>query len=99
MSTPEDKSRFIRYEFDCFVRIGTDEALRARVLKMIRRHLDADEPPPGPPVFHIEIRNEQGEVTEMWYLEADRNQLQRLYEFLQRFSVEDVKLIESLMRH
>jgi hypothetical protein len=99
MVLSDEKSRFIRNEFDCFVRIGMDEALRSRVVKIIRRHLDAEDANLPPPVFHMETRNLQGEVTEMWYLEPDRNQLQRLQEFLQRFSVDDVKLIESLMRH
>lgn len=92
----DQKSQFIRDEFECFVRIGLDPDMRERVQKIIEKHLLGQEL--APPCIYLEARNEEGEISEMWFLETDENQLLRLLEFLHRFSIEDVRLIESLLR-
>jgi hypothetical protein len=93
----KEKADFIRGEFECFIRIGRDSRARARVQKTIERILISDHAALTTVSIYIEARDDAGELREMWMLETDNEQLARLDQFLRRFSVEDVRLIESLM--
>jgi hypothetical protein len=93
-----DKNQFIRDEFECFVRIGMDVSLRSRVRKVLEHRLITGNPFAAMPTIYFETRTSAGELQEMWYLEADPGQLRRLLEFLRRFSIDDVKLIDAMLR-
>lgn len=93
----KEKADFIRGEFECFVRIGRDARARARVQKTIERLLVSDGAALATISIYIEARDDAGELREMWMLETNSEQLARLDQFLRRFSVEDVLLIESLL--
>ena len=93
-----DKNQFIRDEFECFVRIGMDVHLRARVQKLLEHRLITGNPLAALPTIYFEVRNDEGGLREMWYLEADGHQLRRLLEFLRRFTLDDVRLISSMLR-
>lgn len=92
------RDRFIRDEFECFVRIGLDVALRARVQRVLEHRLLTGNPFAAVPTIYFETHGSDGILREMWYLEADAAQLRRLVEFLRRFSVDDVRLINSMMQ-
>jgi hypothetical protein len=93
----KEKADFIRTEFECFVRIGRDAKARARVQKTIERILISDGAPLASISIYLEARDDAGELREMWMLETDNAQLVRLDQFLRRFSIEDVRLMESLL--
>jgi len=92
-----DKNQFIRDEFECFVRIGMDVGLRTRVRKLLEHRLLTGSPLAALPTIYFEVRTDEGALTEMWYLEADTPQLRRLLEFLRRFSIDDVRLINAML--
>jgi hypothetical protein len=92
-----DKYAFIRDEFECFVRIGLDATLRKRVQRLLEHHLITEGDVMLGPTIYLEARNPNGELREMWYLETDSNQLMRLLEFLRRFSLDDVRMIDSML--
>ncbi|MGI8904892.1 MAG: hypothetical protein ACR2IE_00170 [Candidatus Sumerlaeaceae bacterium] len=92
-----DKNRFIRDEFECFVRIGMDINLRSRVRRVLEHRLITGNPFAALPTIYFETRSCDGVLKEMWYLEADCHQLRRLLEFLRRFNIEDVKLIDAML--
>lgn len=98
MELTTDKARFIRDEFACFVRIGLDSRVRARLMKTIEQSLVVHGQPAFTLNIYIELRGEDGTLREMWILECDSEQMLRLFSFLQRFSVEDVRLIDEMMR-
>lgn len=93
-----DKNQFIRDEFECFVRIGMDNNLRTRVRRVLEHRLITGNPFASMPTIYFETHSSEGVLQEMWYLEADAHQLRRLLEFLRRFSMEDVKLIDAMLR-
>jgi hypothetical protein len=97
MSATHDPSAFIRDEFECFIRIGLDVTLRRRVQKVLEHHLITEGQVILGPTIYLETRDPSGELREMWYMETDSNQLMRLLEFLRRFSLDDVRLIDSML--
>lgn len=97
MEALHDKSQFIRDEFECFVRIGMDIRLRGKVRKLLEHRLITGNPFAAMPSIYFEMRDDDGILSEMWYLEADSNQLRRLLEFLRRFNLEDVRLINAML--
>lgn len=97
MSALEDKSAFIRDEFECFVRIGLDGDLRKRVRKILEHHLISEGQVMLAPTIYIEMKTPSGELREIWYLESDSNQLMRLLQFLRRFSIDDVRMMDSML--
>ena len=97
MKTALDKQQLIREEFECFVRIGMDRGLRRKVEKLIEQRLTFGNPFASLPGIYFETRSETGELQEMWYLETDSDQMRRLAEFLRRFSVDDVRLINAML--
>ncbi|MBX7244794.1 MAG: hypothetical protein K1X53_04805 [Candidatus Sumerlaeaceae bacterium] len=90
------KASFIRSEFECFVRIGSDSRARARTQSLIEQYVFSGALVP-PPAIYLEARDSAGNLREMWYLETDSGQLVRLMQFLRRFSVEDVRLMDSML--
>ena len=96
--TTQDKAVFIRSEFECFVRIGLDLQLRTQLQRILEHHLMTDGRVLIPPSLYLETHDSAGELREMWYLESDWEQLLRLLEFLRRFNLEDVRLIDSMLR-
>jgi hypothetical protein len=98
VTSQEDRKRFIRDEFECFVRIGLDPKMRKSVKKAIEQYVLEDHNQVAPPTLYLESRDGEGNLSEVYYIEPDGNQLLRLLEFLHRFSLEDVRLIRSLMR-
>lgn len=86
----------IRSEFECFVRIGQDSRLRNTVLELIDKC--ARQPASEFPSVYLETRDAHGSIREMWYLEFDSGQVHRLQEFLQRFTPEEVQMMESLVQ-
>ena len=95
----ESSPEFIKTEFDCFVRIGGDPAAREQISPVLEA-LTAADGDGGCGValtIHIEVRDGDGEMTEIISLHADQSQLKRLRGFLDRFSVADVRLIRQLM--
>lgn len=90
-------SNFIRSEFEFFVRIGNNPLTRRHARRLIRFYLQHEELFTEPPVVYIEVRNSKGGIAEMWLVSTERAQLLRLFDFLQRFTVEDVQMMESLL--
>jgi hypothetical protein len=98
MNCKSAKARYIRSEFECFVRIGLDARARKRLQKMIEIPLiTGHNIIPGCSLY-LETRDSSGQLREMWYLEPDTEQMLRLLDFLRRFSVEDVRLIHSMLQ-
>ncbi len=93
-----DKSQFIRDEFECFVRIGMDNHLRSRVLQLVEHRLLTGGVLTPVPTIYFEVRTDEGALCEMWHLEADVNQLRRLLEFLRRFSIAEVQMIDGMLQ-
>jgi hypothetical protein len=91
-----DKHQFIRDEFECFVRIGLDAHLRRKVQRMLESRLVVNASFLLPTMY-FETRDNEGNIVEMWYVEPDSNQLLRLLNFLHRFTIEDVRLIDSML--
>jgi hypothetical protein len=98
MALNDSKARFIRDEFDCFVRIGMNAELRGTLERRIEVYTDPAYALQPIPVIYFEVRETDGTISEMWHLEPDRQQLARLISFLHRFSIEDVKLMHSLLQ-
>ena len=73
-------------------------SLRNRVKKAIEKYVLEDHDQLTPPTLYLEARDEEGNLRQIYQIEPDGNQLLRLLEFLHRFSVDDVRLINSLMR-
>lgn len=97
MDQMSDKTRLIRQEFECFVRIGMDSQLRGRVRRALEQRLISGTPFTAMPAIYFEIRDTDGTIREMWYLEADSGQQLRLLEFLRRFTVDQVRLIDVML--
>lgn len=97
MDSTSDKTRLIREEFECFVRIGLDCHLRARVRRALEQRLITGNPFTAMPAIYFEMRNDDGSIREMWYLDADPGQQRRLLQFLQRFTVEQVRMIDVML--
>lgn len=97
MGETTDKARLIREEFECFVRIGMDVHLRGRVRKALEQRLICGGNFTAMPAIYFETRDSDGTIREMWYLDADWGQQRRLLEFLRRFTVEDVRLIDGML--
>ncbi len=97
MEQTTDKARLIREEFECFVRIGMDGRLRGRVRKALEQRLIAGTSFIAMPAIYFELRDADGSIREMWYLDADSSQQLRLLEFLTRFSLDDVRLIDGML--
>ena len=94
----EDKTRFIKTEFDCFVAIGMSAEMRRRVKKEVAGCIHEGNDVAQFPTLYLESREADGTLKEVICIELDANQVLRLLEFLNRFTVEDVRLIHSLMR-
>ncbi len=97
MEPMTEKAQLIREEFECFVRIGMDSHLRTRVRRALEQRLISGNPFTAMPVIYFEIRNEDGTIREMWYLDADSGQQLRLLEFLRRFNIDQVRLIDGML--
>lgn len=88
---------FIKGEFECFVRIGQDAAVRCRVQRAIERLLITGGREAAALNITMELRDPDGALREMWVIETDSQQMVRLSEFLRRFSVEDVRMMDSML--
>jgi hypothetical protein len=91
MGLSDERARFIREEFACFVRIGGSPGLREQVERALE---DSDG---TAAVIRIEERDGDGALAEVWVIESDGGQVARLGRFLGRFTVDEVRRMESLL--
>lgn len=94
----QKSSKFIRDEFECFVRIGMDVSARRKVQQLAQFFLRNEGCFMAPPVVYLETRDPRGRIVDMWYLETEKNQLLRLLDFLHRFSIEEVQYLDTLLK-
>jgi hypothetical protein len=105
MSISDDRARFIREEFACFVRIGANADLREQVAVAwlgsdAAGGGEAGEAAAGAgeaAVIRLEEHDAGGTLREVWIMEANAAQLARLRRFLDRFTVEEVRQFEALL--
>jgi len=93
MGFGDDRARFIREEFACFVRIGANADLREQVAVA---WLGAEDAGPEA-VIRLEEHDDAGALREVWIMEANEAQLARLRRFLDRFTVDEVRRFEALL--
>jgi hypothetical protein len=91
-------SESIRLEFECFLRIGQDKAMRRRLSRDIERLLLIGLPVAlFLPRIYFEVREQDGQILEMWDLEVNDPLAHRLLGFLKRFSLEETRLMQAML--
>jgi hypothetical protein len=95
MGISDDRARFIREEFACFVRIGANADLREQVAVAWLCPDAAGEGEAA--VIRLEERDAGGTLREVWIMEANAAQLARLRRFLDRYTMDEVRQFEALL--
>ena len=96
MEIDGERARYLRYEFECFVRIGLDAQARRDALERIESYFLA-RGHGEIPKFHLEIPNNEGHIHRIIDFEPDERQLVRLHEFLNRWTIEEIQEMTSLL--
>jgi len=96
MEIDPHQAEYLKYEFECFVRIGLEPECRRATLEKIEQYFLSRGAQPLP-TFHLEITDASGRVTRMIDFEPDERQLVRLHEFLNRWTIEEVREMTSLL--
>lgn len=98
MEIDRDRARYLQYEFECFVRIGLDEQARREAIEKIEMYFLSSSGSPIP-TFRFEIPDASGHIHRIIEFEPDERQLVRLHEFLNRWTIEEVREMVSLLPH
>lgn len=96
MEINRDRARYLQYEFECFVRIGLDEQARRDAIEKIETYFFGSSCTPIP-TFRFEIPDASGHIQRIIEFEPDERQLVRLHEFLNRWTIEEVREMVSLL--
>ncbi len=94
--TPK-RAAYLKAEFECFVRIGLDEQARRQTMAEIEEYFAAGGRRPLPHFRYEFSYPEESEVTYIVDFEPDVRQLARLWEFLNKWSIEEVREMTSLL--
>ncbi|MCX7625447.1 MAG: hypothetical protein N2Z21_04470 [Candidatus Sumerlaeaceae bacterium] len=96
MEINRDRARYLQYEFECFVRIGLDERARREAIEKIETYFFGSSTTPIP-TFRFEISDASGQIHRIIEFEPDERQLVRLHEFLNRWTIAEVREMVSLL--
>jgi hypothetical protein len=96
MEIDRERAKYLQYEFECFVRIGLDADARRDALDRIEAYFHA-RARREIPTFHFEIIDAAGGVHRVIDFEPDERQLMRLHEFLNRWTIDEVREMTSLL--
>lgn len=96
MEIDRNRAKYLQYEFECFVRIGLDAQARREAIEKIENYFFG-QPSSPIPTFRFEIPDALGAVHRIIEFEPDERQLVRLHEFLQRWTIEEVQEMVSLL--
>jgi hypothetical protein len=96
MEIDRDRAKYLQYEFECFVRIGLDASARRDAIEKIESYFFTTPRQPLP-TFRFEIPDAAGRIYRVIEFEPDERQLVRLHEFLNRWTIEEVQEMVSLL--
>ncbi|MGB9691963.1 MAG: hypothetical protein ACPL7D_07325 [Candidatus Sumerlaeaceae bacterium] len=96
MEIDREQAKYLTYEFECFVRIGLDANARRDAIQRIEAYFLGPAGAPLP-TFHFEIPDARGQISRIIDFEPDERQLVRLHEFLNRWTIEQVQEMTSLL--